>query len=158
MIPDYLRDEIVLRLSARALRPRKLKAICRLLEIDLEASLDPAPSVEEVAHELSSYLAEAPTYSGSVPFELEIRCGNNVRCMPGRVVYASEGLNPLGGIERTVSQCQVLGWDCDFGAPAWEQMPEPALPDALIRRLSEAVLDAVIEQQRQAPSPEIPSA
>jgi hypothetical protein len=30
-------------------------------------------------------------------------------------------------------------------------MPENALPDGLVERLSEAVLDAVSEQQRQRP-------
>jgi hypothetical protein len=150
MLPEYVRDELALRVSSPRLHPRKLKAVCRLLEIDLDAALDPSPSVEEVAQELSAHLSEAPTCTGAVPFDLEIRCGNNVRRMPGRVVYASEGLNARGEIEPTVSTCQVLAWDSDLGAPAWELMPEPALPNGLIRRLCEAVLDAVAEQQSLA--------
>jgi hypothetical protein len=153
MIPDYLRDEIVLRLSARRLHRSKLKAICRLLEIDLDAALNPKPSVEEIARELPSYLEGAPIYTGAVPFNLEIRSGNNMRQMPARVVYASEGLNPLGQIQQTTSTCQVLGWDPDQAAPIWEQMPESALPDSLARQLCEDVLDAVIEQQSQPAKP-----
>jgi hypothetical protein len=151
MIPTYLRDEIVLRLSAARLHRSKLKAICRLLGIDLEAALNPEPSAEEVARELPSYLEGAPIYTGAVPFELELRCGNNARQMPARVVYVSQGLNPIGQIQQTTSTCQVLGWDPDQAAPAWEQMPESALPDRLVRHLCEGVLDAVIEQQRHHP-------
>jgi hypothetical protein len=152
MIPDYLRDEFVLRLSSPRLQSRKLKAICRLLEIDLDAALDPEPSVDEIARELPSYLEGAPIYTGAVPFDLEIRCGNNVRRMPARVVYASEGLNPFGQIQQTTSTCQILGWDADQAAPTWEPMPESALPDSLVRQLCEGVLDAVIEQQREQPA------
>jgi hypothetical protein len=152
MLPAYLADEILRRLSAPRLHRSKLKAVCRLLEIDLDAALDPEPTVEEIARELPSYLEEAPIYTGAVPFEVEIRCGNNVRRTPGRVVYASEGLNSLGQIQRTTSTCQVLGWDPDQAAPIWEQMPESALPDSLVRQLCEGVLDAVIEQQRHEPS------
>jgi hypothetical protein len=151
MIPTYLRDEIVLRVSARRLHRRKLKAICNLLEIDLTAAFNPKPSVEEIARELPSYREGAPIYTGAVPFELELRCGNNVRQMPARVVYASKGLNSLGEIQETTSTCQVLGWDPDQAAPRWEQMPESALPDSVVRQLCEAVLNAVIEQQRLHP-------
>jgi hypothetical protein len=152
MIPDYLRDEIVLRLSSRHLQRSKLKAICRLLEIDLDRALNPEPSVEEIARELPSYLEGAPIFTGAVPFGLEIRCGNKVREMPARVVFASEGLNALGEIQDTTSTCQVLGWDPDQAAPTWEQMPESALPDSLVRQLCEAVLDAVTERQRLQPA------
>src|SRR5579884_3306053 len=123
MLPAYLLDEIVLRLSARHLHRSKVKAICRLLQIDLDGALNPEPSVEDVARDLPSYLEGAPIYTGAVPFELELRCGNNVRQMPARVVYTSEGLNQLGEIQETTSTCQVLGWDPDRAAPAWEQMP-----------------------------------
>jgi hypothetical protein len=153
MSPAYLLDEIVLRLSNPRLHRSKLKAICRLLEIDLDAALKPGPTVDEVARELPSYVKDAPIYTGAVPFELELRCDNNARQMPARVVYASEGLNPIGQIQQTTSICQVLGWDPDQPAPTWEQMPESALPDRLVRQLCEGVLDAVIEQQRQQSVP-----
>lgn len=53
MIPDYLRDEFVLRLSSPRLQSRKLKAICRLLEIDLDAApkSDAATTCAECPHE-----------------------------------------------------------------------------------------------------------
>ncbi|WP_196232970.1 hypothetical protein [Sphingomonas segetis] len=146
MIPDYLRDEIVLRVTSSRLHRTKLKAICRALEIDLDAALDPGPRVKEVARQLPS---RAPLYTGAIPFALEMRCGNNCRTMPARVIYASEGLNSLGEIQETTSTCQILGWDPDEAAPSWESMPESALPNALVRRLCEAVLDAVAEEQRR---------
>jgi hypothetical protein len=151
MIPDYLRDELVLRLSSSQLHRSKLKSICRLLEIDLDAALNPEPNVDEAARQLPSYVEGAPIYTGALPFELEIRCGKNARQMPARVVYASDGINPLGEIQRTTSTCQVLGWDSDQPAPSWDQMPETALPDVLVRRLCEGMLDAITEQQRQHP-------
>jgi hypothetical protein len=150
MIPDYLRDEIVLRLSSPRLPPRKLRAICRLLEIDLDGALNPEPTNEEVVEQLSR--GDVPAFTGAVPFGFEVRCGNQVRQVPGRIVYASEGLNAIGEIERTTSTCQALVWDPWEPAPEWQPMPENALPDGLVDRLSEAVLDAVIEQQRQQPA------
>ena len=66
MIPDYLRDEIVLRLASARLSARKLKAICRLLEIDLDAAINPGPTREEVVEDL--LWREMPPFSGAVPF------------------------------------------------------------------------------------------
>jgi hypothetical protein len=148
MIPTHVVDEVTLRLSSPRLHPRKLKAICRLLEIDLDAALDPGPTAEEVVEEL--LWREKPPFSGSVPFDFEVRCGNLIRQVPGRIVYASAGLNAIGEIERTTSTCQALVWDPWEPAPEWQPMPENALPDGLVCRLSEAVLDAVIEQQNLA--------
>lgn len=152
MIPDYLRDEIVLRLSSRRLHRSKLKAICRLLEIDFDAALNPGPSAEELWPQLST---EGPLpYTGVISFELETHAGKHARRVPGRVVYGSEGLNPLGQIGLTPSTCEILAWDPDQPAPSWEQIPKGALPDELTWQLSEQVLDAVIEQQRDdAPPP-----
>jgi hypothetical protein len=150
MLPEYFRDELVLRLSSPRLHPRKLKAICRLLDIDLDAAFNPEPTTEEVVEQLS--WREALPFSGAVPFDFETRAGNHVRQVPGRIVYASEGLNDIGEIGTTVSTCQTLVWDPGGPAPEWQQMPENALPDGLVDRLSEAVLDAVTEQQRQQPS------
>lgn len=147
MIPTYLRDEIVLRLSAPHLHRRKLKAICRLLEIEVDAALNPSPSVNEVVDQLS--WNEALPFSGSVPFDFETRSGNYVRRVPGRIVYVSDGLNDVGEIGTTISTCQTLVWDPGEPAPEWQPMPENVLPDTLVHRLSEAVLDAVIEEQRQ---------
>jgi hypothetical protein len=150
MIPTYVVDELVLRLSSPRLRLSKLKAICRLLEIDLDAALNPGPTTEEVVEQLS--WREVPDFTGAVPFSFEVRCGNHVRQVPGRIVYASEGLNAIGEIERTTSTCQALVWDLWEPAPEWQPMPENALPDGLVQHLSEAVLDAVIAQQRTATS------
>jgi hypothetical protein len=147
MIPDYLRDEIVLRLSARRLHRSKLKAICRLLEIDLDAALNPKPSLEEIVTQLPLSVQGAAEYTGAVPFEFETRRGNDLRRVPGRIVYAAEGLNAVGEIGRSTSICEVLIWNPDEPTPAWEQMPENALPDRLVWDLCERVLDAVIEQQ-----------
>jgi hypothetical protein len=149
MMPEYLRDELVQRLSSPRLHRSKLKSICRLLEIDLDAALGPEPSAGDTAAQLPTSIKGRAIYTGAIRFELELRCGNNVRQMPARVVYASEGLNASGPIEETTSTCQVLGWDRDQRAPAWAQMPESALPDSLVRRLCEGVLDAVVEEQRQ---------
>jgi hypothetical protein len=147
MPPEYIRDELVLRLSSPRLSPRKLKAICRILEIDLDAALDPQPAPEEIIENLSVHLGEGPSYSGEVPFDFETRCGNLVRRVPGRIVYAS-AISAIGEIEQTVSVCHALTWAPWEPAPEWQPMPENALPDGLVQRLSEAVLDAVIEQQR----------
>jgi hypothetical protein len=149
VIPTYVRDELVLRLTSPRLQHRKLKAICRLLEIDLDAALDPGPGVDEVVNEFHLSVQGAAEYTGAVPFGFETRCGNHVREVHGRVAYASEGLNAIGQIKRTTSTCQALVWDPWEPAPEWQQMPENTLPDGLVQRLSEAVLDAVIEQQRQ---------
>ena len=144
MIPDYLRDEIVLRVTSSRLNRSKLKAVCRALQIDLDAALDPGPSSEEVVSRLSR---SGQSYSGSIPFEFEVRSGNFVRKVPGRVTFASEGLNSIGEIGHTTSMCQALAWDPDEAAPSWEPVSEQMLPDGLVQRLSEAVLDAVAEQQ-----------
>jgi hypothetical protein len=150
VIPTYVRDEIVLRLTSPRLQHRKLKAICRLLEIDLDAALDPGPGVDDVVNEFPLSVQGAAEYTGAVSFGFETRCGNHVREVLGRVVYASEGLNAIGQIERTTSTCQALVWDLGEPAPEWQPMLENTLPDGLVQRLSEVVLDAVIEQQRQS--------
>jgi hypothetical protein len=150
MIPTYVVDELMLRLSSPRLRSSKLKAVCRLLEIDLHAALDPGPTTEEVVEQLS--WRETPAFTGAVPFSFEVRCGDHVRQVQGRIVYASEGLNAIGEIQRTTSTCQALVWDPWEPAPEWQPMPENALPDELVQRLSGAVLDAVMEQQRTATS------
>jgi hypothetical protein len=150
MLPEYIGEELALRVASSRLSPRKLKAICRLLEIDLEAALNPEPTTEEVVEQLS--WREVPAFTGAVPFGFEVRCENHVRQVAGRIVYASEGLNAIGEIQRTTSTCQALIWDPWEPAPEWQPMPENALPDALVQRLSEAVLDAVTEQQRTATS------
>jgi hypothetical protein len=145
MIPGYLRDEIVLRVTSSRLNRAKLKAVCRALDIDLDAALDPEPSSAEVASQLSR---RGQPYSGSIPFEFEVRSGNFVRHVPGRITFASEGLNSIGEIGQTTSMCQALVWDPYEPAPSWEPVSEQMLPDGLVQRLSEAVLDAVVEQQR----------
>lgn len=150
MLPEYIKDELALRLASPRLSPRKLKAICRLLEIDVDAALNPEPTTEEVVEQLS--WREVPAFTGAVPFGFEVRCGNHVRQVPGRIVYASEGLNAIGEMGRTTSTCQALVWDPWEPAPEWQPMPENALPDGLVQNLSEAVLDAVIDQQRQQPA------
>jgi hypothetical protein len=147
MLPVYLVDEFALRLSARRLQPSKLKAVCRILGIDLDAALHPEPSAETAAQHL--YLGREAKFIGHIPFDFETRCGNNVRRVPGRVIYASSGLEPDGQIGFTVSECQALSWDIGEPAPSWEHMPENTLPDGLVHRLSEAVLDAITEKQRQ---------
>jgi hypothetical protein len=144
MIPDYLRDEIVLRVTSSRLNRAKLKAVCRTLEIDLDAALEPSPSSDEIASQLSR---AGQLYSGSIPFHFEVRSGNHVRKVAGRVVYTSEGRNPIGEIGRTTSMCQALTWNPDGPVPAWEAVSEQMLPDGLVHRLSEAVFDAVVEQQ-----------
>jgi hypothetical protein len=125
-----------------------LKAICRLLEIDLDAALNPEPTTKEIVEQLS--WPGVPAFTGAVPLGFEVRRGNHVRQVPGRIVYASEGLNAIGEIERTTSTCQALVWDPWEPAPEWQPMPENALLDGLVDRHSEAALDVVIEKQRQA--------
>jgi len=148
MLPAYLLDQIVLRLSARRFDRRKLKAICRLLDIDLDAALDPGPIPDELWPLLS---VQGPLpYNGVISFELETRAGDHVRRVPGRVVYGSEGLKAQGEIGLTPSTCELLAWDPDERSPSWEQIPKGALPDELVWQLSESVLDAVTKQQRRA--------
>jgi hypothetical protein len=147
MIPTYLVDEIALRVSSPRLHPRTLKAVCRLLAIDLDAALDPTPTAEESAAQLT-WSEELP-YHGVVPFEFETRCGNQVRHLSGRIVYVGEGEDDADGIGRRVSTCEALVWDPWEPAPEWQTMPENALPADLVEQLTDA-MDEAIENQRQS--------
>jgi hypothetical protein len=151
MIPIYLVDEIALRISSPRLHPRKLKAICRLLDIDLDAALNPAPTAKESATQLP-WSEELPC-RGHLPFGFETRCGNHVRNLPGRIIYAGQGQDAADGLGRRVSACEVLVWDTWEPAPEWQTIPENVLPAELVDQLTDA-MDAAIDQQRQ-PSEEI---
>ena len=150
MIPTYLVDEIVLRASSPRLTRAKLKSLCRILEIDFDAALNPAPLADEAAADLSARHS-APFY-GEIAFSFETRCGGDVRRVPGRIVYASRGRGDTGELDLTVSRCEALVWNTGEPAPEWVPLPDNALPCALVQHLTEAVEDAVIHQQREATS------
>jgi hypothetical protein len=86
-----------------------------------------------------------------VSFEFKTLDGDDLRQVPGRIVYASKGLDQTGEVELIVSTCEALVWNTGEPAPQWQPIPECALPDGLVQRLSESVLDAVTDQQRQHP-------
>lgn len=65
-------------------------------EIDLDAPLEPNPSVTEIVDHLLQ--RESLPFSGLVPFEFETRRCMLVRQVSGHIVNASEELNDTGEI------------------------------------------------------------
>lgn len=108
------------------------KAICRMLGIDLEQALEAFRTIDDTVAELRELHLAGEVHEGAVWFQFETKAHENLRRVPGRMVFATTPYDADGTQGHTVTDCQVLVWRFGEPAPIWQPIPEDMLPPDLI--------------------------
>lgn len=132
MIPDFVADELKLRLGAQDVHRSKAKAICRLLDIDFERSLETQPTIDEAIAHLRELLPAGEVHEGVVWFQFETRAHESLRRVHARIVFVTTPYEPDGTQGHMVTECQALVWRFGETVPTWQSFPEQLLPSDLI--------------------------
>jgi hypothetical protein len=132
MIPDYIIDELKLRLDAQSIHHSKAKAICRLLGLDLARSLETHATIDDTAARLRELLPAGEINEGAVWFQFETKAHDSERRVQGRIVFVTTPDEPDGPQGHLITECQTLVWRFGESAPTWQSFPEELLPPDLI--------------------------
>lgn len=163
MIPHHILTEIALRLPGA--NPGAIEKIAEAVGIDLPASIEPVPSIEDAAPALRSLMPwGGDVIHGAVPFEVKLTVLGQKVTQTCRAVFSTVLIDDLDCPSdqptriqgQTEINWQILDWR-DFDrfdevtgehlrakAPAWTDDFDALLPTAV----PELLLDQIEEQAR----------
>lgn len=132
MIPDYIADEINLRLLAANLHRSKAKAVCRTVGIDLDRALEAQTTIDDDVAKHREFLPAGPVHEGAVWFNFVTGAEGAERRVRGRIVFATTPYGVDGTLGHMVTESQALVWRDGELAPHWQHIPEEMLPVELV--------------------------
>ena len=132
MIPDYIADEINLRLLAANLHRSKAKAVCRTVGIDLDRALEAQTTIDDDVAKHREFLPAGPVHEGAVWFNFVTGAEGAERRVRGRIVFATTPYSVDGTLGHMVTESQALVWRDGELAPHWQHIPEEMLPVELV--------------------------